>query len=866
MKCNPLYLLVIASLLSQCKVNKNNRSTNDIQSRILEEITVTGSKKNSPAYPYQESHKRSMDLLHTRLYLSFDYSKQHVLGKAALSFKPYFYSQNTLELDAHMFLLHRVALLSPKGDTTDLTYSYDNEVIRITLDKTYTRDETINIWIDYTARPNEIKIEGSSAISDAKGLYFINPMKEDPSKPRQIWSQGETQSNSGWFPTIDYPNEKMTQEIYLTVDEKDITLSNGLLIYSRSNDDNTRTDYWSQKLPSAPYLTMIAVGEFSETKDFWRDSIEVNYYVENEYKPYAQLIFGNTPEMMECFSKRLGVDYPWEKFSQIVVRDFVSGAMENTSAVVHFQPVQHDSREHLDNTWEDIIAHELFHHWFGDLVTCESWSNIPLNESFATYGEYLWLEYKYGKMQADYDFDTNLKAYLNQKASSKKDLIRFHYRTREDMFDVVSYQKGSRVLHMLRNYVGDEAFFASLKLYLTRNRFNTVEIHNLRLAFEEVTGEDLNWFFNQWFLNNGHPVLDVQYSRPESGNGVTVSVKQLQDTLQFGVYKLPVNIDIYTNGKAERHLVWVDNADWSQTFKTDTRVELAHFDADNMLLAELSENKTTEDYYYQFEHGPLYLDKEKAADAIISNHIDSLTPRLTAMINSALNHDFFGMRELGLELISALPDSAQPQFEEKIVQMARNDKKASVRSDAIVLLRAVHPEKHIDLFGQATDDSSYTVISSALYAIADHDSQLALKYASKYLDHPNGRLQVSISSLIAEDGDGNYISYFENQLSHRSMYSYPILNNYGLYLQRQDSTTVLKAIPKLHKFYNESDESMKAFYTNILSMINVPYDEKLREAEEGLRSKKLSETDKTKWQAQKDAALSMINKINAIAQ
>jgi aminopeptidase N len=865
MKCNLLYLLVIVSLVSQCKVNKNNRSTNETQSRILEEITVTGTKKNAPVYPYQESQTRSMDLLHTRLYLRFDYSKQHVLGKAALSFKPYFYDQKTLELDAHMFLLHRVALLGKKGDTSDLKYSYDDEVIRIELNRTYSRNDTFSIWIDYTARPNDVTSAGSSAISDAKGLYFINPLKEDPSKPRQIWSQGETQSNSGWFPTIDYPNEKMTQEIYLTVDETDVTLSNGLLIYSSNNPDKTRTDYWSQKLPSAPYLTMIAIGEFTETKDFWRDSVEVNYYLEKEYKPYAELIFGSTPEMMECFSKRLGVDYPWEKFSQIVVRDFVSGAMENTSAVVHFQLVQHDTREHLDNTWEDIIAHELFHHWFGDLVTCESWSNIPLNESFATYGEYLWYEYKYGKMRADYDFDTNLKAYLNQKAAAKKNLIRFHYRTREDMFDVVSYQKGSRVLHMLRNYVGDDAFFASLKLYLDRNRFKTVEIHDLRLAFEEVTGEDLNWFFNQWFLNNGHPVLDITYSYAENGNGVTVAVKQLQDTLQYGVYKLPVNIDIYTNGKADRHLVWVDNSNWSQSFKTDAKVELAHFDADNMLLAEIDENKSITNYYYQFEHAPLYMDKNKAVDAIIESHIDSLTPRLVTMINGALRHEFFGLRELGVELVAALPDSAQLQFEQQLTTIALHDNKATVRCDAMVLLRGMNPEKHKQLFIAATNDSSYTVIGCALYAIADFDSKLALQLADKYLDNNSGKLQMTISALIAEEATTDYTEYFESQLNKKNIYTYAILSNYALYLQRQDSSTVLKTLPGLRRSFLAGDQNMKSYFTeNILKVIKVPYEDKLREAEEGLKTKKLSEADKNKWLAQKHAAQSMISKIDAV--
>lgn len=854
MRVFPIGFMLASLFLGGCKVNKNNTP----ETRILREITVTDSKKTPPS-PYRESHKRSFDLLHTVLHLSFDYTKQHVFGKAALTFTPYFYNQNILELDARKFIIHRVALL--KKDTITLPYTYDENIIRIDLKKMYTRNDTFTIFIDYTARPNEITQEGSAAISDAKGLYFINPLKTDPDKPRQIWSQGETQSNSGWFPTIDHPNERMTQELYLTVDATDITLSNGLLVYSKNNPNKTRTDYWSQKLPAAPYLTMIAVGEFTETRDFWRDSVEVNYYLEKAYQPYANLIFGSTPEMMECFSKRLGVDYPWEKFSQIVVRDFVSGAMENTSAVLHFDLVQHDAREHLDNSWEDIIAHELFHHWFGDLVTCESWSNIPLNESFATYGEYLWNEYKYGKMAADYDFEENLTQYLRQKSAHKKDLIRFHYRTQEDMFDVVSYQKGSRVLHMLRNYVGDDAFFAALKLYLTRNAFKSVEIHDLRLAFEEITGEDLNWFFNQWFLNNGHPILDVAYTYNTSRKTVTVNVTQQQDSIDVGIYKLPVAIDVYSNGKTTRHKVCIDKANWSAVFEADAPIDLTNFDADKMLLAVITENKSKSEYEYQLDQAPLYLDKSQAVDELMETMPETLTPRLQTQITNLISHPFYGMRELGIEYISALPDTLTYTFESVLTKLATSDPKASVRKDAINLLSELESPKLETLFTKATQDSSYNVAAAAIAALADKQGNKALVYAKPYLKTRNKAFQMQLSSTIAQYGTDDYTLYFESHLKNAGHYAYAILSNYTVYLGRQDSTLLLKAIPALTKWYQANPKSM---YKNVLDNLKTPYIEKYSEASSALKSKKLSAADKTKWENHQQAALSMIEHIKGI--
>ena len=858
MRIFPITFILTSLFLGGCKVNKNNTSANQPESRILQEITVTETRKTQSS-PYRESHSRKFDLIHTVLHLSFDYNKQHVLGKAVLTLTPYFYDQKVLELDAKNFIIHRVALLGK--DTVSIPFTYDEKVIRIDFKQAFTKKDTFNIYLDYTARPNEITQEGSAAITDAKGLYFINPLKTEVDKPRQIWSQGETQSNSGWFPTIDYPNERMTQELYLTVDAADITLSNGLLVYSKNNSNNTRTDYWSQKLPAAPYLTMIAIGEFAETRDFWRDSIEVNYYLEKAYQPYANLIFGSTPEMMECFSKRLGVDYPWEKFSQIVVRDFVSGAMENTSAVVHFDLVQHDSREHLDNPWEDIIAHELFHHWFGDLVTCESWSNIPLNESFATYGEYIWNEYKYGKMAADCDFDENLKQYLRQKSAHKKDLIRFHYRTQEDMFDVVSYQKGSRVLHMLRNYVGDDAFFASLKLYLTNNKFKSVEIHTLRLAFEEVTGEDLNWFFNQWFLNHGHPALDVVYAYNEQHNTVKVTVKQIHDTVELGVYKLPVAIDVYSNGKTTQHKVWVDKAEWTAVFEADAPIDLTNFDADKQLLAVITENKTTKEYEYQLDNAPLYLDKAEAVDAIIENKPEGLTPKLEQQINSLINHSFYGLRELGIDLLMALPDTFHYVFEKQLVNLVTHDPKASVRTNAIEALSELETNKFEPQFIKATQDSAYSVVAAAIIALADKQGNAALKYAKGYLQTRNKVFQMRLSSVIAQYGTDDYTNYFQQQLQSAGHYAYPMLNNYIVYLKKQDSTMLLNAKPALTKWYQANKKSV---FKNVIENLKTPYTEKYNEASNALKSKKLNEADKTKWTAQQQAALSMINHITEI--
>jgi aminopeptidase N len=861
MRYTSLSVLVVALLVSQCKVNKNGASANTASERILNEIVVTPKEKAVPV-AYQPSETREIDLLHTTLWLRFNYENQEVMGKAKLKFQPYFYPVSQVTIDAREFDIHALYLL--KGDSLPLKYTYNKEKLVITLDKVYTQNETFELYIGYTAHPSKIKTPGSDAISDARGLYFINPTKKDQYKPRQIWSQGETQSNSGWFPTIDIPNEKMTQDIYLTVDQTDATLSNGLLIYSTDEPNGKRTDYWSQKLPAAPYLTMIAVGEFVKTTDSWRDSIEVSSYLEKDYAPYAQMIFGTTPEMMECFSTRLGVAYPWEKFSQVVVRDFVSGAMENTSAVIHFEPVQHTSREHIDNNWEGIIAHELFHHWFGDLVTCESWSNIPLNESFATYGEYMWNEYKYGKSFADYSFHNNLQSYLRQKNAANKEVIRYHYNSREDMFDVVSYQKGSRILHMLRNYVGDDAFFESLKRYLTNNKFKTVEIHQLRLAFEEVTGRDLNWFFNQWFLNSGHPVLDITYQYNAEHTAVAIDVKQLQDTLSHGVFKLPISVDVYVNGKPQRRHIVIDQTTQQFTFSLSGKIDFINFDAEKVLLAKVMIHQPQDEWVKQITLAPSCLDKKYAVNTLLESPNKVITPSMLEAAHQLFTDTFYGNRMLALQLVRSLPAATQLTFEKDLAGIAQHDPKSAVQSEAIDILSDIAPNNYEVLFTKLVNDSSYAVVGASLEALAEIDPTKALAAAYAYRDEKNLSLQSTISELIAEYATTDEVTYFEKLIPRSGRYQHFFIETYGNYIIRQDTLIQKKAMNSIKDWYHNPEVSFRSSLTSLAEKAQKFYITQYDDATNELKNKKIEPAKKAELERKQQASFSMYNQWGAV--
>ena len=729
---------------------------------------------------YNPSAKRLSDVIHTDLAVSFDWQKQHVLGQADLIVSPFFYANDKLILDAKGFEIHSVNM-----NGKELNYEYDGLKLNIQLDREYKRNEEYAISIAYTAKPNDLDIEGGDAITDAKGLYFINPLgKED--KPQQIWTQGETEASSCWFPTIDKPNERMTQNIAITVKDDLTTLSNGLLVKSVKNNDGTRTDFWEQKLAHTPYLAMMAVGRFNITNDKWKD-IDVDYYLEDEYHPFAKGIFGRTPQMIAHFSEILGVEYPWEKYAQIIVRDFVSGAMENTTGVIYGEFVHMTDRDMLDRHEEDIIAHELFHHWFGDLVTCESWANLPLNESFATYGEYIWREKGFGRMEADMHLDADLNNYFREAQRKQVNMIRFNYTDKEDMFDNHSYAKGGRVLHMLRYYLGDDAFYNGLKKYLNDNAFSTVEIHQLRIAMEEVCGEDLNWFFNQWFLSSGHPLLVIDYEYDADKKQQIVKLEQIQDQSTTPIHRLSFYIDVYENGVPKRHLVQMNLSKQDYYFDVEEEPSNVIVDAEHVLLAEIFDEKPDQ-WWLEQMHAPLYMDSKIA--------LENISEKSTVQaIQHALNHDFWGIRLLGVEKANALEDLDEVLG--LIEQQAKDPSSTKVQSAALELLAEQENNlEYASVFESAVKERSLLVAGAGLYGLAQLDPDKALAIAPSL----EKELSDNVAELYAEHGGADKNIFFKNKLKTTSNYDlYYTSAYYVQYLKNQDFNLLLDGVVVLEE-------------------------------------------------------------------
>ncbi len=754
-----IFILFSAVLISWNACSPANKikqiTASDFTEELLDTIFVTpdadvrGPRITSPSN-YKPSATIHYDLIHTSLDLRFDWENRNVIGKAELTLKPYFKSLQKVTLDAVNFEIQNIVL---KGSNNPIEFLYDRQILTINLPRSYSRNEEFTLLINYIAKPYETDLSDADT---EHGLYFINHNGQSKGLPMQIWTQGQTQNNSKWFPTFDHPNERCTQEVKLTVDARFKTLSNGKLISSEPNADGTRTDHWYQSLPHPPYLFMMAVGEYHEEKEMW-NNIPLHYFVEKPFAPFAKKIYNHTPEMLSFFSEKLQYPYPWDKYAQITVRDYNSGAMENTGAVVFNEFVQKNNYELADNDNDYIVAHELFHHWFGNLVTCESWANLTLNEGFANYGEYLWFEYKYGKDRADFHRLNELIGYISEVMSvGPRPTIDYYHASREGMFDAHSYNKGGMILHMLRNYVGDEAFFLSLHTYLKENAFTAVEVDELRMAFEDTTGEDLNWFFDQWFLQSGHPELRVEYQYDDIKKNLNVSIFQTQDTISCPTaFVLPIHlVMVMPNGERILRSFKCDKRECIETIENVMeKPSYCLIDGKADLLAIIDENKSQEELLAQYRGGKSFMEKYMA---II--RLEDKTP----VLDNLLQEPFYVFRS---EAISYLDDTTAVNYVLKLQELAMMDPHAEVRALALYTLINMDDESVKTLCKRMLDmETSYTVMKVALEGLKYFDLEDAITYAKKIYPDASPDMEEFLMEIFAQSNDESLSDIFIKQM------------------------------------------------------------------------------------------------------
>ncbi|PIQ22631.1 MAG: peptidase M1 [Cytophagales bacterium CG18_big_fil_WC_8_21_14_2_50_42_9] len=763
---------------------------------LLSFFKSSGQDRNSALdKSYKGASQKTHNIISTKLDIGFVMDRQILVGKAWLTIQPYSKSENYLDLDGKGMVFKKVSIRSGKK-YIPANYVADDRGIKIDLDKSYGPTEQYKIYIEYETKP------ASSLVSWQSALHFINPKGDQKDTPTQIWTSGQPENNSSWFPTIDKPNQKIRQEISITVPVKFSTLSNGKLISKQILPQGLRKDTWKMNLPHAPYLFMFAVGEFNIVKDHWKKK-EVSYYVEPQFSQDEKAVrnaFPNTVEAINYFSKLLGVPYPWDKYSQIKLREF-SGAMEHTTATSFNEDKQSSARELMDKNYEPGNIHELFHQWFGNYVTAESWANICLNESFADLSEIIWAEHKFGNDVAGDHLLKGMRGYLSNQDGWDKTLVRFDYENPQEVFDGISYQKGGRILNMLRKYLGDVIFYKGLNLYLTRNANQSAEVHDLRLALEATSGMDLNWFFNQWFFGSGHPELDIQYEYGRSGKQSIVIIKQTQKSKLF---KIPIKIDLYFSDGKTTNQIWLTKAIDTIKFNTHNTPLLINVDAEKVLIAKKTDHKTLAQYAYQYANAPLFQDRYEAVEAATENQGDQISRKI---LSAALHDKFYSIRIYAINSINFTDTISLKTFLPDIIVIAQSDLNNSTRAAAINKLGKLKNKKYLGLFTSLLADESYLVSGEALNAIGEIDLQQQFQWAKTLQADSKGKLkQVIIQSYITMGQDAEWEYVYAAYSNGSSPFQYAFTRQLADFIKKiensaysQDGIRAIKEIVTIQK-------------------------------------------------------------------
>ena len=700
-------------------------------------LIVTGIIAHMPSLRADEPYARSKDydLQHSKIALKFDLDQKKVIGDVT----------------------HTVSLI--KDGTEKIWFdSVGLTVQSVTVNKTAAKFESketkLIVPLPGAAKAGqkfdvEIKYEGKPT----KGLYFILPDKDYPDRPKQIWTQGESEDTRYYLPTYDYPNDRLTTETILTVPATWVTVANGRLIGVTDAGNGNKTWTWRENVPSSTYLITVVAGEFDEVKETWR-GIPVTYYAPKGRGDRLKVNYSRTPQMLEFFSKRLGVDYPWEKYSQAMVDDFVAGGMENSSATTNTSTsLTHEKLAHEYATGEDpLISHELGHQWFGDLVTCKDWGNIWLNEGFATFMERIWVEHNFPKDQIEYELWSDAKDWMENANLYAKPIVRHDFDDSSE-FDGNAYNKGGWVLMMLRHQLGEDAFYAGVKHYLEVNRGKNVVTADLAKAIEEATHVNVDEFFSQWVYGAGAPKFDLSYTYDDAKHQVALKIKQTQKLEgRVGLFHIPTDVEITTAAGAKTYPVTVSKAEEAFQLPLDGAPLMVLFDKGGHVLKSAEFHKDKKEWLYQARNATGLADRGDAVDALGKLKDDN---EAVAALGEVLKDDkAWGIRATAADtlgstknpaaaklLLDALNGANEPWVRNRIVSALGNFKD---NNEVIAKVTSI-----------AKGDGSFRAQASALQALGKLKAPNALETLQEAVkaDSPDAFLRNAALRSMGELGD-----------------------------------------------------------------------------------------------------------------
>ena len=682
--------------------------------------------------PLNRTRDREIDVHHIKIDVSVDIEAGSVYGHVVHTFSPLSSSLVSFELDADDMNIRRVRMKNK-----DIKFDHSGGKLYIRMDKPIGWNDTVSVRVDYTSFPTV-------------GTFFIRPDETYPDKPWQAWTQGEETDNHHWVPIYDYPNERSTFETILTVDRSLKAVSNGELVSIVENKDGTHTWHWRENFPMVAYLISYVVGDYVKVEDSY-NGIPVNYWVYKENQDETMRSFGLTTDMMKYFGEMTGIEYPYEKYDQIILDDFMFGGMENITLTHNTDRTMHDQYAAPDVSSHELVAHELAHQWYGDMITTRNWANIWLNEGFATFLSRKYRENKFGYDEGEYDRFGEMRSYFYANKKWARPTVHDHYYVPMDLFDGHVYAKGSLILNMMQDHLGDDAFIRAVQHYTKVNQHKNVETQDLKKAIEETTGQNLDWFFKQWVYEPGYPKYDVKWSYNQRNRTVQMVIKQNQDLTKTSLFKMPIQVRI----DDALHTIWVDKKEVVHELPTDMRPELVIFNAGMRVPCELTFNKPISEWILQLEKGPHVLDRVAAINALKKKKGRKRVEN--ALLKAAGSDPFWGVRK---EAVQALGSLKPKKYAKELMELSEGQDNR-VKRAIWGALRNYKGDETVSSFLEdiISTDEKYYSISDAFRALVVVDTAAARKRVEALLNtesHNDVIRKAAISYFGSVISDNNY--------------------------------------------------------------------------------------------------------------
>ena len=694
-----------------------------------------------PQARLQYAPDRDFDLQHISLDLTLDYAERSFRGVVVNTMAPLRDGVMTVRLDCGGNL--DVSACEIAGRRA--AFSHDGDKLKITAPQPLLPGKSVAVTIHYSD-------DGKKELSH---FHWIKPTATNPQHVG-FWTLGEPYYNRQWLPTWDYPNDFATTEMRVTVPAEWSVISNGVL---KSNtlgaDGKTRTFYWKMDQPYATYLISLVGGPFDIKTAKWR-GVRLMYVVPKGKSNRIDETFGDTPDVLSFFSDTLGVKYPWPKYAQTVAYDF-PGGMENVSATTLEENILADGRSGYKTSMGGV-SHELAHQWFGDLVTCDNWGEFWLNEGFADFFDELYLEHTHGEADYEYRTDDSVQAYLSESRRYRRPLVTNLYSDASAMFDSTSYKKGAAVLHTLRRTLGDKAFFAGLRLYLTRYRHQPVDSHDLCAAMTEAAGINLRRFFDQWVYKPGHPVLDYTWQWDAAKKQVILTIRQTQDTKDgTPIYDLDATVGLIRDSGMSREKMRIDQAEQEVRFKAADKPDAVLLDPGHDFLREMPTlHWSARELPFIFRYAPNAVDRQEAMNRMLAETPSDATVQAVAEAVQADRGPFPVFRDIG-SLGELKRENLRSLFHGQMTHLNFDRRAQAIRALGQLPKEAADT---LSLRKLINDKEPYVVIKAALSTLGNWDAPAnrdVFHQATKLLSPNDGIRLAALEGLAkANAADGKF--------------------------------------------------------------------------------------------------------------